>query len=189
MRPKHGPGHHGRPSFRHIGYRNVVTANFPQLVVINGAGAISSGFEYERFISGEGYISLHLPFCVNAAVGRFGSIREGDKFSRANSWYFSPGLRFHPLGNTRRADLSVGMQLALGNLQMRKGRFTNFGAEKVESDNQYSLVAAIASAGLNLHPSDHFVIGVYLGVGGMLSDTDKKEGGLFQFGLKLGGRF
>jgi hypothetical protein len=178
-----------RPAFGHVGYRNVATANFPQLVVINGSGALGSGFEYERFILKEGYISLQLPFCVNAAIGHLGAISEGERFSRASSWYFAPGIRLHPLGNAHRADPSIGMQLAAGSLDMKKGRFTNFGAEKIESDVQYSLVAAMASVGLNLHPSDHFVIGMYFGAGAMLSDTDKQKGGLFQFGLKLGGRF
>ena len=167
----------------------MITTNFPQLVVINGAGAFSVGLEYERFISSEGFLSVQLPVCLNSAVGHVGEIHEGDKFTRASSWYAAPGIRFHPLGNTRRVDLSFGPQVAIGSLNMRKGQYTNFGAEQVLSDKQYSLVAAIASLGINFHPADHFVVGLNMGYGLMLSETDKSDGSLFQFGLKLGGRF
>jgi len=172
------------------GYPNVITLQFPQLHSVQGVYGIAVGVEMERFISKQGYLSLILPAYYFSGGNRgpgLGGVRYGDRFKKGSVAYIMPGVRFHPFGNKERTDLGISLSCPTGHFQVTDRYVPYSGAENTE--HSYFLFGVMVGLNANFQPSQHFVLGVNMGFGTVLSETFPENRNTFQLGFRLGGRF
>ena len=177
------------------GSKSVLTAHV-------GAGGIGgyvnagAGLEYELFTR-DGHLSLALPFDVYyGGTVTMGSEYFGDP-TRTNlsGYYITPNVKYHPMGNEHRADLGIGLGIALGN-EHRKDERQPTAFIRQNSTAQETLCMALLETSVNLQGHSHFLIGFFLNGGYMLSHTKSTipasaddADWTIQIGFKMGGRF
>jgi hypothetical protein len=171
-------------------YSNVLTINAPNLIVAGKFFGAAWGAQYERYFGKKGYLSADIPvYFTSTCFDHAGENRPGVPYRKAKAYYIAPGLRFHPLGNNRGADLSLGFCYGIG--MMRQYTFllqsNNYQTDTLSTESKpISLVAV--SMHLNFHTTNHFICGLYVDLGQSFL-PNKENGSYVQVGLKLGGGF
>ena len=164
---------------------NVLTAGFGMGVITRYFGA-GAGVEYERFMDRDGLLSLCLPIVAyqggELATGEFG---YGDTRRGTTGYFLAPGLRLHPMGNRRRADLGLGAAIAFGRHGITDRHMDDKGIISERSE-EAPLSAILVQAILNLRFRNGFVLGWHMS-GGPLLSVGIAEGAMFQMGVRIGG--
>ena len=164
------------------GLPNVIQAEIPVYTALGQAKGYGLGISYERFFTAKGMASIVIPIYLSRPV-QLGYHGTGDQWQVSSTQFCAPGLRFHPLGNGRDVDLSIGLQCAVGSYEIKDMTVTSFGRREV-SNISSSLVMLLVEANINLYPSDHSVVGFRIAYGRLQSTAE-----LIQVGFKFGGRF
>ena len=174
------------------------------LTLDGGLGAISFfagslSIQYERFITQDNRLSANVSLTryYGGTLSLGGELSPGDPpRSKTTGWYAAPGVRYHPLGNNRRADLGLGGAIAVGTAHRRDmyrpDRITGF----ITGTDDHLFAAVLLQTNVNFHAHNGFVFGLFANVGYTLADTSPTVPGAdnpvttyFQFGIKMGGRW
>jgi hypothetical protein len=169
----------------HKDYPNVITFDAPTYVEMNEYPGIGIGFGYERFIDKQRNFSASLGMQkVWGGTNVAGKFRPGEVRANIHSMYFTPGFHYHPFGNTRGYDLSLGAILPIGNARWRYD---------VEDNTPHlpqatkTLAAALAEVSFSTAPR-HFIFTVTFAAGPIITGGEG-AGYMLQTGMKIGGRF
>ena len=166
-------------------HRNSLTAHVQMNAIGNFFGG-NVGLDYERFLDKQGYISAAVSLNYGVINDHFldGQINE---YTDANPFYATPGIRVHPFGNARRVDLSIGSQLAIGDVYTRHITKDNQGG-KLTIKSDLFMMAYVAEINANFHPEGRTVFGLHFGIGQhtAASEIDRT---FFEFGLRVGSGF
>jgi hypothetical protein len=169
-------------------FKNTITADIPTYMNIGGYPGFVMGLGYERFLNKRGTLSaalsIHRYWAGTAANGELGSNEVRANIQGA---YFSPGVFYHPAGNTQGTSLSVGAVFPLGSLRRYDTRGTHSGYPVSSEKTTYTLAAALLQVNLPINGRHSiFVISVS---GGPMLNAGEIHGALLLFGFKIGGRF
>jgi hypothetical protein len=162
------------------GFPNVIQAELPVYTSVVQAKGYGLGISCEWFITAKEMVSIVIPVYLSRPV-QLGYHGTGDQWQVLSTQFCAPGMRFHPLGNGRDVDISIGLQCAVGSYLIKDMMVTSFGRREM-SQISSSLVAL--EANINLYPTDHNVVGFRIANGRLQSATE-----LIQVGFKFGGRF
>ena len=172
---------------------NIITGS----VMLGGIGlGYAFGLEYERMFGSAGRFSFALPLAFSSSNDAFMTVADvGDRYHYCKVLYMAPGLRYHPAGSYHKADFSLGVQLALGQLNVKEELITGISTPTTNYSSLF--VAPMAALNLHLTAQDGFVFGWYVAAGPVVAGSfgltyngkSNNSQGFFQIGLKLGGRF
>lgn len=171
------------------GRRNLLTMNFPQFHAIGGLIGLAGGIGYERFLDSAGYLSIRVPLYYHQGTnGSSGSLKGIAFYETCKEVYIIPGIHFHPFGNRHRNDLSIGLSSLAGIVNVTE-HFNKYGREVSRSSHSIGILGIMGQLIYRVIMGRHGVFGLELGYGSITSRTPAGYPGIFQFGLKIGGRF
>ena len=177
---------------------NILTAH-GNIGDFGGNFAAGLGIEYEYFVTPGKIISLTLPFdFYYGGTIEMGEFEPGDNSrTRISGFYFSPGVRVHPIGNKHRADLGIGASFLVGQdtRQDQDWPYRNMYPTTTHADEM--LAGSQLQVSLNLQHHSGFTAGFFLNAAYLFSHAkavnssyhrfDNDE--LVSFGIRLGGRW
>lgn len=168
-----------RERYKTKGYLNTLTANVPTGILIDILPGISAGMEYERFINHRGTLSFSVPAYAFTARTPYKELHREVK-----GYYTVPALLYHPIGNTKFIDYSVGPAVAIGNLE--RIEYEDFGS--IYKHDRFDFSAVLLEGNMTLHSNSHFVFAFHASGGTVIGNTvvNKIVG---QVGMKIGLRF
>jgi len=173
-----------RKIYKPVGFPNVLTLNFPALMMIQKNGPGGGGIEYERFLNKSASFSASV---AAYAFKTFSYQKEDGPSLTLSGYNVMPAVLYHPWGNRHRVDFSAGIGVALGNLQRRVDSLHLPGPVR-SSREQGQLSAVLGQANLAVHQHNAFVFGLHLSIGTLLQPSNQ-ERLIIQGGLKFGLRF
>jgi hypothetical protein len=152
-------------------YRNVASISPLPLIALEGATYFGVSLEYERFLDKRGRLSTNL-----ALFG--GTIGLQDE--RGDVYAASPGLRYHPMRNTRKLDFSIGIEGIIARQSFEANEFT--------PTSWNTVVGGMVQLNLDIHVTKQSIIGAHLAVG-LHHDGYYYPNSVIEMGLKIGRRF
>lgn len=152
------------------------------------------GVEYERKFGKDGAVSIVLPVTwsesrVSADAGAYG--RESR--NRYASLFAAPGLLYHPAGGYEPVDLSLGVQVAVGDLSARSDGYWAGG--QAQSSTFVAPMGVLNVIFRSRHSNSQF--GVHIAVGSPVqgsfgrsaSGGEAEKPVFFEGGIRFGGYF
>jgi hypothetical protein len=175
-----------KEAYQRKGFPNVLTLNVPSFSFIDHNPCISLGVEYERFITKSGSFSASL-----AAYWYTAYVYDKHSGDSHVAWFEGyqamPAFLYHPLGNTRRVDISVGPCLSLGNYR-EEIETSNASGQRQTSVTSTPFTALLGQFNLTGHHIGSFVLAMHFSAGAIISETNF-DPGVLQVGMKFGRRF
>ena len=172
-----------------VTFKNKITAGVGIIAVDEFVGGYL-GLAYDRFLTQNRLISVHLPFYYGAFISNVGvyDARSGGSLS-----YTAPGLRFHSqLVSRRKADVVAGPSFILGSGHYYKKYEPYAPAPNLYNiDTNFTITGFTWDSELNLTyggGKGSFIFGIHT-TEGAIFNWHGKTVFLFQIGVHIGGGF
>lgn len=160
--------------------------------------ALSGGLEYQYFPTAERRFSFVLPVAAYAGgTITFGEFDGGETRSKVYGVYIVPGVRYHPFGNARRADLGLGAGLILGIDHRRDMHMSDYGYQITRAEGNHFLGGLQGQISADFHARNHpTVFGLFVSAGYLPAHSESyfpqmgaTTGTYFLFGLRVSGQW
>ncbi len=162
--------------------------------------AVSLSVQYERFLTEDGSLSADLSLCryYGGSIIFMAEFSPGDPArSKISGWYAAPGIRYHPLGNTHRTDVGLGVAVPLGIAHRRDMYYLdNYSTHIRKTTDDQLFAAVLVQLSANFQASNGAIFGLFLNGGGILVNTkptvsyvEKATPLYLQLGIKMGWRW
>ena len=173
------------------GFRNELTVVVPMFLKLEECYGTAIGVGYNRYITKNGRFSVNAAFYLGSYkdLKRFYKIDcEDCPYNEGSLLLFTPGIQYHPFGNTRIANYSVGLACGLGTISDHHhlGQPNNQGIETIDAQRWFLGPSLTNDLVLNNYRHPHGVFGAHFSIGYNLNHNPEP---FLQFGLKFGGKF
>jgi hypothetical protein len=165
------------------GNYNTLTLLVPAFYTVGGYPGISIGLDYSRFLSQAGKLSVSLSVQQVKSGTQVLNKKLGEYSTEIHASIFTPGIFYHPIGNRRIIDLSLGCVFPVGS--MRRQDVTPDLNNRNAPWFRYTLTGLLFQVNASAQLSKHFIAGAYVAYGPMLT-AGITNGVLGAAGLKIG---